>query len=207
MNLGGVANVTYLPSKISDEPILGFDTGPGMGLLDEASKALTGNNFDEDGTLAQAGTAHEESVEGWLRHSFITASPPKSTGRDEFGADWISEHLPDMKSWQVNDVLATLSLFTAQSVAVNCRENLPLDSVKQILISGGGVYNKSVMNQLKTEFSSISILTSNDFGIDPFMKEALGFAMLGAAHLKGIPGNLPSVTGASEAVILGKLIV
>jgi anhydro-N-acetylmuramic acid kinase len=63
------------------------------------------------------------------------------------------------------------------------------------------------MNQLKTEFSSISILTSNDFGIDPFMKEALGFAMLGAAHLKGIPGNLPSVTGASEAVILGKLIV
>jgi anhydro-N-acetylmuramic acid kinase len=207
MNLGGVANVTYLPSKISDEPILGFDTGPGMGLLDEASKALTGNNFDEDGTLAQAGTAHEKSVEGWLRHSFITASPPKSTGRDEFGADWISEQLPDMKSWKVNDVLATLSLFTAQSVAVNCRENLPLDSVKQILISGGGVYNKSVMNQLKTEFSSISILTSNDFGIDPFMKEALGFAMLGAAHLKGIPGNLPSVTGASEAVILGKLIV
>ena len=207
MNLGGVANVTYLPSKISDEPILGFDTGPGMGLLDEASKALTGNNFDEDGTLAQAGTAHEESVEGWLRHSFITASPPKSTGRDEFGADWISEQLSDMKSWKVNDVLATLSLFTARSVAVNCREFFPFETVKQIIISGGGVYNKSVMRQLETEFSSVSILTSHEFGFDPFMKEALGFAMLGAAHLKGIPGNLPSVTGASEAVVLGKLTV
>ena len=207
LNLGGVANVTYLPPKTSDELILGFDTGPGMALLDETSKALMGNNFDADGAMAQIGTACEESVEKWLNHSFITAPPPKSTGSDEFGANWISEQLPDMNSWRVNDVLATLSLFTARSVAVNCREFLPFETVKQIIISGGGVYNKSVMRQLETEFSSVSILTSHEFGFDPFMKEALGFAMLGAAHLKGIPGNLPSVTGASEAVVLGKLTV
>ena len=207
LNLGGVANVTYLPSKTSDELILGFDTGPGMALLDEASKTLTGNNFDEDGAMAQLGTAREKSVKGWLSHSFITAPPPKSTGRDEFGANWILEQLPDMNSWRVNDVLATLSLFTARSVAVNCREFLPFETVKQIIISGGGVYHKSVMRQLETEFSSVSILTSHELGFDPFMKEALGFAMLGAAHLKGIPGNLPSVTGASEAVVLGKLTV
>ncbi len=207
LNLGGVANVTYLPPKTSDELILGFDTGPGMALLDETSKALTGNNFDEDGAIAQIGTVREKSVEGWLSHSFITAPPPKSTGRDEFGANWISEQLPDMNSWRVNDILATLSLFTARSVAVNCREFLPFETVKQIIISGGGVYNKTVMCQLETEFSSVSILTSHELGFDPFMKEALGFAMLGAAHLKGIPGNLPSVTGASEAVVLGKLTV
>lgn len=205
LNLGGVANITYLPPRDTGESVLGFDTGPGMALLDEASVELTGKNFDDDGAAAQSGMADDESVEDWLSHRFITAPPPKSTGRDEFGTAWLADNIPEMPAWKVNDLLATLSLFTARSVAVNCRHHLPLDRVHKLIVSGGGIYHKPLMNHLKTEFSPVTVITSADLGIDPFIKEALGFAMLGAAHLKGIPGNLPSVTGASRAVVLGKL--
>ncbi|HIC51691.1 MAG TPA: anhydro-N-acetylmuramic acid kinase, partial [Candidatus Marinimicrobia bacterium] len=101
----------------------------------------------------------------------------------------------------------SLSLFTARSVAVNCKHFLPIQNVEEIIVSGGGAYNRAVMKSLEKEFSLVSIVTSDTFGIDPHMKEALGFAVLGAAYLKGIPGNSPSVTGASRPVVLGKLTV
>jgi len=207
LNLGGVANVTFLPPADSGKPITGFDTGPGMALMDEAMKLSTGKMFDDKGAYSMRGVPDIEKVNYWLEHSFIQMAPPKSTGRDSFGLSWMNENafLPPTQS--LDDLMATLSLFTARSVAVNCRQFLPIDSVQQVIVSGGGVYNKAVMNHLEELFVPATLVTSQEYGIDPFMKEALGFAMLGAANLKKIPGNLPSVTGATRRVILGKVTV
>jgi len=207
LNLGGVANVTFLPPAGSGEPITGFDTGPGMALMDEAMRISTGKKFDEKGACSVRGVPDIEKVNDWLDHSFIQAPPPKSTGRDTFGLSWLKENAYPGPMESPDDLLATLSLFTARSVAVNCRQFLPLDSVQQIIVSGGGVYNEAVMNHLKEVFAPLTLVTSQEHGIDPFMKEALGFAMLGAANFKRIPGNIPSVTGAARQVILGKVTV
>ncbi|MEE2877031.1 MAG: anhydro-N-acetylmuramic acid kinase [Candidatus Neomarinimicrobiota bacterium] len=207
LNLGGVANVTFLPSTDSGEPIIGFDTGPGMALMDEAMSELTGEKFDKDGLRSSQGVPDIENVDRWMDHPFIHAPPPKSTGRDIFGSAWLKENVLDQSWKKPDDLLSTLSFFTARTVAVNCQEFLPLDSVQQLIVSGGGVYNEGLMNHLKKQFSTVRIVTSQEYGIDPFMKEALGFAMLGAANLKGISGNLPSVTGARKPVILGKVTI
>jgi anhydro-N-acetylmuramic acid kinase len=207
LNLGGVANVTYLPPSGADEEIIGFDTGPGMALMDEVMGTSTGEKFDDRGARSLRGVPEIEKVNEWLEHPFIQAPPPKSTGRDIFGSLWLKENTIDRQSREPDDLLATLSLFTARSVAVNCRQFLPLDSVQQLIVSGGGVYNEAVMNHLEEQFAPVTLVTSQEYGIDPFMKEALGFAMLGAANLKGIPANLPSVTGAKRQVVLGKVTV
>jgi len=107
----------------------------------------------------------------------------------------------------LNDLMATLCLFTAKSISTNCKQFLPLNLVQKVVTSGGGVYNKGLMNYLKKEFYPISVISSKECGLDPFFKEALGFAILGAANLKGIPANLPTVTGAKKSVILGQITV
>ena len=207
LNLGGIANVTYLPAKNSNEDLSGFDTGPGMALLDEAANHLLGDVLDEGGNKALSGTPDEEAVAHWMEDSFVIAKPPKSTGRDYFGPAWLEKYISDLTDWDSSDLLASLSLFTARSVAVNCQKFLPIQNVEEIIVSGGGAYNRAVMKSLEKEFSLVSIVTSDTFGIDPHIKEALGFAVLGAAYLKGIPGNSPAVTGASRPVVLGKLTV
>ncbi len=207
LNLGGIANVTFLPGKSSDEDVTGFDTGPGMALLDEAAKQLLDDGLDEGGSSALTGTPDENAVIRWMEDSFVRANPPKSTGRDYFGAGWLENNIPDLTEWDKSDLLASLSLFTARSVALNCRQFLSVTNVKEIIVSGGGIHHRAVMSFLEKEFSPVSVITSDTYGIDPDMKEALGFAVLGAAHLKGIPGNLPAVTGASRPVVLGKLTV
>ena len=207
LNLGGIANVTFLPAKNSDADVMGFDTGPAMSLLDEAASQLLNETFDSDGKKALSGEPNEESVAHWMTDGFIQAEPPKSTGRDYFGAHWLKKNLPDLNQWEFANLLASLSLFTARSVAVNCRQFLPMQNVKEIIVSGGGVHNRAVMQNLEKEFATISVVGSDSYGIDPDMKEAVGFAILGAAYLKEIPGNIPSVTGASRSVILGKMTI
>ncbi|MDP6397309.1 MAG: anhydro-N-acetylmuramic acid kinase [Candidatus Marinimicrobia bacterium] len=207
LNLGGIANVTFLPAKNSDADVMGFDTGPAMSLLDEAASQLLNETFDSDGKKALSGEPNEESVAHWMTDGFIQAEPPKSTGRDYFGAHWLKKNLPDLNQWEIANLLASLSLFTARSVAVNCRQFLQMQNVKEIIVSGGGVHNRAVMQNLEKEFATISVVGSDSYGIDPDMKEAVGFAILGAAYLKEIPGNIPSVTGASRSVILGKMTI
>ena len=205
LNIGGIANVTYLPSKESNKPIFGFDTGPGMSLLDEAISRSTGKKYDESGETAQAGVPFEETVQKWMEDDFISRVPPKSTGRDYFGIPWLETYKKTLINWSLEDLLATLSLFTARSVALNCQRFIGMSEVKNIIVSGGGVHHACVMDKLSREFSPIPVVSSEEYRIDPDYKEALGMAMLAAAYIKGIPGNIPSVTGASHPVILGKL--
>lgn len=205
LNLGGIANVTYLPSRHSGDPVRGFDTGPGMCLLDEAVRKLTGKTVDREGNLALKGQPLEEWVDRWMSDEFVQANPPKSTGRDHFGKEWLEANFPDWAKERPEDTLASLSLFTARSVVLNCQRFTDLHPVRAIIVGGGGVHHSGVMEMLNQEFAPIEVVSSRTFNVDPDIKEALGFAILGAAFLKGIPGNLPSVTGASRSVLLGKL--
>ncbi|MCH8011945.1 MAG: anhydro-N-acetylmuramic acid kinase [Candidatus Marinimicrobia bacterium] len=206
INLGGVANITFLPPRHSDSPVIGFDTGPGMALIDEA-RHLFGFDGFESSPMGLKGKPDEESISNWLKDPFITKKPPKSTGRDYFGESWIRKKIPNYSQWDMEDLFATLSLFTTRSIVVNCRQYTDFKTVSQIIISGGGVHNQAVMKMLQKEFSSIRVISSNEVGVDPDIKEALGFAILAAAYLKGIPANIPFVTGAKKAVILGKLTI
>ena len=205
LNLGGVANITALPARASGEDIIGFDTGPGMALLDEAMMLLAQQPFDEHGSVSSQGTPDEALVEEWLKEEFILKEPPKSTGRDYFGKEWLERNVDKIANWKLHDLLATLSLFTARSVALNCRRFSAIVQTSNVIVSGGGVHHRTAMTMLSQQFSPVEVISSQKFNVDPDMKEALGFAILGAAYLKSIPGNLPSVTGASHPVVLGKL--
>lgn len=205
LNLGGIANVTYLPSRLSGDPVTGFDTGPGMALLDEAVRKTGKGVVDPGGKFASRGRPVQEWVDTWMTDEFVRMSPPKSTGRDRFGSAWLKANVPGERGGRAEDILASLSLFTARSVALNCREFTDLRPVTTVIVSGGGVHHVPVMEMLSREFAPIDVVSSGTIGVDPDMKEALGFALFGAAFFKGIPGNLPSVTGAARPVVLGKL--
>ncbi len=206
LNIGGVANVTLLPPHVQGD-VQGFDTGPGMALLDEAYKLATGEKYDQDGKLAGKGKPDSQLVAEWLRDDFITKAPPKSTGRDQYGTEWLEAHNCQLAHLPIEDRLATLAVFTAKSIYRNCRSFLQQYKSDYLIVGGGGVHHRPVMQQLAKLFSDQKTVTSTDFAVDPDAKEALGFAVLAVAFIKGIPGNLPSVTGAERSVILGKLTI
>ncbi len=206
LNIGGISNITFLPSLESNGNIIGFDTGPGMSLIDEASKIFFNKKFDKNGTLSINGKPNLELVENWMKNKFITSSYPKSTGRKEFGLTWLKRQMSVLKKLDKKDILPTLASFTSSSIFYNCKNFTNYDKIKKIIISGGGIYNTAIMSNLKNKFKNILIYRSENFGIDSDSKEALCFALLGAAFLNNTPSNIPSVTGAKKPVVLGEIL-
>ena len=204
LNLGGVANVTFLPC-INNGDVIGFDTGPGMALLDEAFLAESREGIDVGGEFALRGNADKRLVNNWLKAPYFLEMPPKSTGRDQFGINWLADHRQELGSLAIEDQLATLSLFTAKSVFLACEEFIRDHQVERLIISGGGIHHKCVMKYLVKWFSPIAVVPSDELGVSVDGKEALGFAILAVAHVKSIPGNIPSVTGAKKALVLGEM--
>ncbi|MBC8403446.1 MAG: anhydro-N-acetylmuramic acid kinase [Candidatus Marinimicrobia bacterium] len=206
LNIGGVANVTLLPPK-GNGTVLGFDTGPGMALLDEVYQLATGDKYDQDGNLAGNGKIDLKLIAEWICDDFITKAPPKSTGRDHYGTKWLETHENQLADLNIEDRLATMAAFTAKSIYSNCQSFLQQFEPDYLIVGGGGVHHRPLMQLLVKLFPGQKIVTSTEFGIDPDAKEALGFAVLAVAFIKGIPGNLPSVTGADKSVVLGKLVL
>jgi len=204
LNLGGIANVTLLPC-INNGDVIGFDTGPGMALLDETYLVESKEGIDLGGELALKGNADKRLVNNWIKAPYFLELPPKSTGRDQFGIDWLADHRHELDSLTIVDKLATLSLFTAKSVFLACEDFIRDNQVEHVFISGGGIHHSCVMKHLAEQFSPIALVPSDELGVSADGKEALGFAILAVAHVKGIPGNIPSVTGAKKALVLGKM--
>jgi anhydro-N-acetylmuramic acid kinase len=204
LNLGGVANVTFLPC-INNGDVIGFDTGPGMALLDETFLVESKEGIDVGGEFALEGNADKRLVNNWLKAPYFLQLPPKSTGRDQFGINWLADHRQELSSLAIADQLATLSLFTAKSVFLACEEFIRDHQVERLIISGGGIHHKCVMKYLVKWFSPIAVVPSDELGVSVDGKEALGFAILAVAHVKSIPGNIPSVTGAKKALVLGEM--
>lgn len=199
-NIGGIGNVTFLPADAKPEAVVGFDTGPGNMLIDRAAQWATNGmlRFDRDGALAFSGEPNRALLTKLLEHPFLHQSPPKSAGREEFG-DALWRTLP-----QTENLVATLTWFTARSIVEAYRQYLP-QMPDEVIVGGGGAHNAALMTFLRQTLSPIPVLTHEAVGMDSDAKEALAFCILANETLLGNPANLPSVTGARRAVTLGSV--
>ena len=210
-NIGGIANVTLLPAGVGLEGVLAFDTGPGNMIIDRIMALLTENQyqFDPDGRVAGAGKVHATLL-GWLMdHAFVRKHPPKTTGREEFGSEFVTTVMAMAKGWGVEpeDLVATVTAFTAESIAANYREFiLSCCPVDEIVLGGGGSYNTTLRRMLLERLPGCTILLHEDLGVLGQAKEAIAFAILGNQTMMGLAGNVPRATGALGPAILGKIV-
>ena len=199
VNIGGIANITSLPLS---GPVIGFDTGPGNTLLDAWIDLTKGKAYDKDGAWAASGAVDSALLNEMLRHPFLKFPPPKSTGREDFNLAWLQTLLDSHpRALTPVQVQATLLEFTAVTIAYAIRNHCPTDSA--VFICGGGAHNRQLLKQLQAQLPANSVKTTEALGIDPDWVEAAAFAWLAKQYVDGETGNLPSVTGADKAVILG----
>lgn len=212
-NIGGIANVTWLPAGGGAEDVVAFDSGPGNMLIDELARIATGGrqSFDRNGRLAARGRVLPAVLASWLRHPFLRRRPPKSAGREQFGKRFAEQELPRLRkaSERREDWLATATAFTAHTIADAYHRFLPKrggrPKVDEVILCGGGAANPTLVRMLGNELRGTTVRSIEDFGIPIQAKEALSFAMLASAFLDAAPANLPQVTGARSAAVLGKL--
>jgi anhydro-N-acetylmuramic acid kinase len=210
-NIGGIGNVAYLPARSNpnwEEKIKGWDTGPGNTLLDLAVQQLTdgAKTYDQDGNWAASGTPCQQLVQHWLSQDFFHLPPPKSTGRELFGWEYLQRCLEDAQSYQLSpaDLLATLTELTAASIVHSYRTFLP-QLPERVFLCGGGSRNLYLKRRLQEHLEPVPVLTTDEVGLSADFKEAIAFAVLAYWRNLGIPGNLPQVTGARQAVLLGEI--
>lgn len=211
-NIGGIGNVTVLPPWRPQvealPPLLGWDTGPGNSLLDLATQHLSqgAQTYDHDGRWAAQGTPHASLITAWMSHPYFQQPPPKSTGRECFGWDFLQQCLQSVQSDALSpaDWLATLTEFTAISIATSYRQFLP-HLPDEVLLCGGGSRNQYLVSRLQAHLPNIPVAGTETVGISSDFKEAIAFAVLGYWRYQGVPGNVPSVTGAARSVLLGDL--
>jgi len=203
LNLGGIANITKLPSDRS-EPIIGFDTGPANTLMDIWIKRHLSKTHDESGSWAKSGKINNNLFKLMLDDDYFAATPPKSTGREHFSIDWLhacleihNEHIAPQ------DTQATLLALTTRTIANSITTWCP--NVSNVLLCGGGSENTYLVEQLKSVLSETTIQKTSDYGVPAKWMEAMAFAWLAKQHANNKPGNIPSVTGADKAVKLGEL--
>lgn len=199
LNIGGIANLTILPGDESDTT--GFDTGPGNTLLDAWVAEHLGKTYDQDGAWAAAGTVDDGLLARLLDDPYFAAPPPKSTGFEYFNPRWLDS--AGVSELQTVDVQATLCAVTAQSIATAIL-NFAADTA-ELYVCGGGVHNAELMRRLEDALPGIQIASTSAVGLDPDWVEAAAFAWLAMRTSKNLPGNLPAVTGASRAAVLGSV--
>ena len=207
-NIGGIANVTYLPKNCEPKNIIAFDTGPGNMVIDRLMQLISKGRqkYDRGGKTAARGTVNKAMLNELMKHPFFKLSPPKSTGREQFGWDYCDKLYKKTfkKHLSKEDILATATAFTAQSIADSYKRFLPAIP-DEVILCGGGSHNKTLIKMLKQNLSKAIIRTSDEFGISSDAKEAISFAILAYNTIKGIPNNVPSATGANRQLILGKI--
>lgn len=205
-NIGGIGNVTVLPANCSAADVFAFDTGPGNMIIDALAQRLFGKRYDPDGTLAASGQVLPELLDKLMATPFISAAPPKTTGRELFGAAFVERLLDEAGSANPHDILATATAFTAESIVNNCNQYVfPSVSAREMIVSGGGAYNKTLMRMLSDGLPTLEVKTLEALGMSSDAKEAVAFAVLGYETLNGRPSNMPAVTGAARPVVLGSV--
>lgn len=207
LNIGGIGNVTRVPARGVDEPLLAFDTGPGNVLINAAAELATsgGSAYDRDGLLAREGSVDQTLLAELLQHPYYAARPPKSTGREVFGRPYVEEIVRSRSANSRADwcsLVATMTELTAVTIAEALeRWVLPLGA-EELVVTGGGARNPRLIELLRQRLA-VRVRTGEEAGIDSDAKEAIAFAALAWAHVQGIPGNVPAATGAAGPRILG----
>ncbi|MGD0051038.1 MAG: anhydro-N-acetylmuramic acid kinase [Vulcanimicrobiaceae bacterium] len=199
LNLGGIANVTILPEGVA------FDCGPANLPLDTYVQYYTSGaqRFDRDGAIALEGDVEETLLAELLADPYFAQPPPKSTGRERYGAAFIEALAPRLQSLPFADALATLSALAVRTIAAAIQRHAP--RARLVIASGGGVHNRALFDGLRAALPGWRIASAAEFGVDPNAKEAIAFAVLGHETLRGRPGNLPSATGARGPRVLGTI--
>lgn len=206
-NIGGIGNVTYLPTGASLEQVLAFDTGPGNMIIDALVKITTNGSetFDRDGKLAASGQVSERLLAELMEQPYMAMHPPKSTGRELFGEQYAQELVRKAADFGVTgkDLITTATAFTAESITYHYRNYL--GPIQEVIVGGGGAYNPTLMRMLKERLAPAKVFTHDDFGIPGDAKEAIAFAILANETICNNPSNVPSATGARKPVVLGNI--
>ncbi|WP_158059652.1 anhydro-N-acetylmuramic acid kinase [Halorussus halophilus] len=205
-NVGGIANCTALPPDPARDDVAAFDTGPGNMVVDGVVELVTNGEqtYDRDGELARVGTVDETLLDECLDDDYFRTTPPKSTGRERFGRAYAREFLERCRSRGLSDedAVATATALTAESIADAYRRFLPR-TPDEVILSGGGASNPALVAMLDDAVDA-DVRTVDEYGVGADAKEAVAFALLAASALDGVPNNVPSATGASRPVVLGK---
>jgi anhydro-N-acetylmuramic acid kinase len=216
LNLGGIANVTALPAACRPDDVLAFDTGPANMVIDACMERLFGRQFDRNGVIAARGRVIGRVLTKLMRAPYFSALPPKSCGREEYGEAFVTKFINACERERANkeDTIATATALTAATIADAyarfCQPHLERLAPKakvELIAAGGGVRNATLMRMLADRLNPerVRVRSIDETGLDPGAKEAAAFALLGWLTWHGLPGNLPSATGASHAVVLGKV--
>ncbi|EJS70127.1 anhydro-N-acetylmuramic acid kinase AnmK [Bacillus cereus] len=206
-NIGGIGNVTVLPKQASLNELYAFDTGPGNMIIDEICRQLFNVEYDKGGNLAKQGKINEQLLSYCINHPYIMSPPPKTTGRELFGKQYVDILLSKFDSLSNHDIVATITMFTAKSIVDNyCKFIFPQVKIDEVIIGGGGSYNKTLLNMIQSLLGeSIQVYTQEELGYSSEAKEAVAFALLANETYHGNASNVPNATGAKNAVILGNI--
>jgi anhydro-N-acetylmuramic acid kinase len=205
LNLGGIANLTVLPAGDHHADLVAFDSGPANLPIDSYVRLRTGGaqSFDRDGLLARAGRIDDALVATFMRDPYFSEPAPKSTGRERFGDPFVVRHRAALDALAFEDAVATLTAFSARSVAAAIATYAPVRA--RVIASGGGARNPALLAGIAAALPGSAVVSSAVHGIDPDAKEALAFAVLGYELVRGRAAGRPSVTGARGARLLGAL--
>jgi anhydro-N-acetylmuramic acid kinase len=208
-NIGGIANVTFLPAGCAQDDIIAFDTGPGNMVIDDIVNLVSDGRkrCDTDGKIAARGTVDKPLLDEILQHPFFRRRLPKSTGREEFGAAFAERlyRLAKKKDMGDADIVATVTTLSAKSIAQAYHRYLKT-MPDELILCGGGSHNRTLVEMLRAELPDVKMLSTDDFGINVDAKEAVSFAILAWATIKGMTNNVPAATGAKKPMILGKIV-
>ena len=204
VNIGGIANITVLPSKASGKTVFGFDCGPGNILMDHWCQLRTGRPYDEDGAWAARGLAQPDLLNRMLADPFFASAPPKSTGRELFNMEWLRSHIAQCgRSLRNRDIQATLLALTARGIANAVTAYCP--ETEESYLSGGGALNGALAREIAVLMPTRTIARTDELGVRAMDVEGMAFAWLAYAWIKGEAGNCPDVTGAAGPRRLGAL--
>ena len=201
-NLGGISNLTYLPAERNREDVFAFDTGPSNCLIDEAVARHFDKPFDKDGVFAAQGIVNNQILQVLMQHSYFSQALPKTTGRELFTLSEL-EKLVDLSGLDPHDLVATLTAFTAESIAKAYRDYVLPKGLDEVIVAGGGALNPTLMYMLQQRLP-VAIYTFEALGWQSKDREALAFAVMAYFAYFGLANTLPSATGARNAVCAGK---
>lgn len=213
-NIGGIANLTAIPAGAAATAVAAFDTGPGNMVIDAVTEKLFSKPFDQDGRIAASGKVLDTVLSKMLRREFFRRKPPKTSGREEFGREFVNEFVRSCGRCRKQDVVATATALTAKSIADALRRFIvkEADSARkqlfhEMILSGGGAKNSALVAMLKDELTPLGMRLrfSDEFGLPSAAKEAVAFAVLSYETWHRRSSNIPSATGAKRAVVLGKI--
>jgi anhydro-N-acetylmuramic acid kinase len=209
LNIGGIANITVIPARAKPEDVFGFDTGPGNMVIDALVRHFSKGReaYDAGGRVAWLGKVDEAALAGALADPFFQRQPPKSAGREQFGRLFVFKHFLARRRPRFQDTVRTATELTARAI-IDALERFVFSRVKvhRLIVSGGGAHNEFLLERLGELLPQLEVELSDRYGLPVDAKEAIAFAILADRTMHGLPGNLPSVTGARRPVVLGKIV-